>query len=256
MAGRPSPTVGRMTTRNPPRRRLPARVYWFRRGLVLVTALALVFGVAQLFGSDGEDPPAVRAKVAANDRPTAAPRTPRMIGPVPVRTRQPKKGTGKPAGNGQSRPVAQPLAQPDGPCNVEEVSVVPKLTSARAGDDIVIPLELTGTRAACTFTVSAKTVVVKVTNAKGRVWSTQDCRKAIRTQEVVVRSAAPTRAVAVWAGRHSDENCSRQTKWAMPGSYVAVAAAIGSEPTEQKLRLTTPPRAIVTKTVEPEPEAD
>lgn len=240
-----------MTTRNPPRRRLPARVYWFRRGLVLVTALAMVFGVAQLFGSGEEEPPAVRAQIAANDKPTAAPETPRIIGPVPVKTRQPKKkGTGKP------RPPKQPLAQPNGPCNAQEVSVVPKLTSARAGNDIVIPLELTGTRAACTFTVTARTVVVKVTNASGRVWSTQDCRKAIRKQEVVVRSAVPTRALVVWSGRYSDDNCTKQTKWAMPGKYAAVAAAIGSEPTEQSLRLTTPPREIITKTVKPKPKPE
>ena len=40
-----------------PRGRLPQRVYWVRRGVVLGVALLLVFGIARLIGGTGEDDP-------------------------------------------------------------------------------------------------------------------------------------------------------------------------------------------------------
>ncbi len=39
-----------------PRGRLPQRVYWVRRGVVLAMALLLVFGIGKLLGGNGQDP--------------------------------------------------------------------------------------------------------------------------------------------------------------------------------------------------------
>ena len=44
-----------------PRGPLPARVYWVRRTLVLVVALALVFGIGKLLTGFGGDPKATTA---------------------------------------------------------------------------------------------------------------------------------------------------------------------------------------------------
>jgi hypothetical protein len=229
-----------------PRRRLPARVYWFRRCLVLLTALALVFAIGRLLNGsgDGSAPPPDAAAAVAVDTPTAT--APAVVGPLPVVP----TATGKAA-----RPTASGtpvvLAVPTGPCAVDEITVSPTVPVAVAGGRVSLVLELTGIRPACTFSVSSRTVVAKVTSGHDRIWSSQDCPASVKTGSVVVRSAEPTELAVTWSGRRSDDDCSRSTPWALPGYYHLTAAAVGSEPGDTQFRLTSPPRPVVTKTAHP-----
>ncbi len=242
-----------MSRRSPltrPRGRLPQRVYWFRRTLLLCTALAMVFGVAQLLGSGGGSAPTdgTAAITAAHPRRPQAPAPTGFVGPV-----------GAPASTGPSprhrsatpSPSQTPLATPTGPCVVADVTVTPVISHAAAGRPITIGLRLTGTQPACTFTVSPNTVVLKVTSGSDRIWSSQDCHKAIPTRTVAVRSAVPTTVPVSWSGRRSDGGCTRSTSWAEPGYYHALAAALGSEPSDTQFRLSLPSRPVVTKTARP-----
>ncbi len=230
---------------------LPARVYWFRRVLVLATVLALVFAVARLIAGGGDDPPAAehRAEPAAVRTPASAPSEkpnpqPTMFGPVPV---APPTSTGAPRQTGT--PVV--LAQPTGPCTVDEITVTPSVAEPVAGAPIEIILRLTGIRPACTFAVSSRSIVVKVTSGKDRIWTTQDCRRAVPRSTVTVRSTEPVEVPVTWSGRRSDADCGRATDWAMPGYYHVAAAAIGSEPADVQVRLSAPAPAVVTKTAKP-----
>lgn len=226
--------------------RLPARVYWFRRFLVLGTACALVFAVARMLGGGGDETPAETATVAGagtGAEPTQAAPT-RPIGPLP-----PNVTTTASAGGA---PVVE--VEPDGPCSVEDITVTPDTPTSLAGRAVPLVLQLTGIRPACTFEVGAKTLVAKVSASKGRVWSTQDCPSSVPKMTVVVRSASPTAVQISWNGRASDSTCSRTTDWAVPGNYQVLAAAIGSEPTAGALKLTKPPRPVVIKTVTPTPK--
>ena len=117
------------------------------------------------------------------------------------------------------------------------------------GVDLV--LELTGVKPACTFSVSSRTVVAKVTSGKDRIWSSQDCPRSIKPTSVVVRSGDPAKVVVSWNGRRSDEDCSRSTAWALPGYYHLTAAVIGSVPADTQFRLSAPPRPVITKTAKP-----
>lgn len=233
-----------MGTANRRPRRLPARVYWFRRFLVLGTAMALVLAIARVLGGGGGDEAPAQAEVAGTRTaasPTAAP-TLRPIGPMPLQV------AGTPAGGGA--PVAE--VQPDGPCEADDVVVAPKAGTAPAGRAVVLTLELTGLRPACTFEVTPKTVVAKVLNAKGaKVWSSQECTSAVKAASVVVRSGTPTTLQVTWSGRASDPACGRATDWAVPATYKVVAAAVGSEPSDAVVTLTTPPRPVVIKTIKP-----
>lgn len=260
-----------------PRGTLPARVYWFRRFLVLGTALALVFAVARLIGGGGAEEPPPAAVPAAGSPSSTGPTQRPLVGPVPVTPKagqgKPKgNGTGKPKGNGTGKPKGQqgqagqgqqgqqqtststPLAQPSGPCAVNEISVTADLRRAIAGRDITIPLELTGTQAACTFRVGPRTLLVKIVSGDDRIWSTQDCRRAVKVRNVVVRSAQPTRISITWKGRRSDDGCPSGTAWAKPGWYHAITSAIGSEPSDTQFRLVAPPRPVVTQTADPKPQ--
>lgn len=225
-----------------PRGRLPARVYWFRRTLVLGTAFGLVFGIAQVLG--GSDPGADTKATNAAASPTKAPKVGQM-GPVPAKT-----GAAAPSGG------PEVLPRPDGPCAVDQVTVTPDVRKVTAGRPISLTFKLTGIRPACTFEVSSASLVAKVVVGPERIWSTQDCPSTIRKQSVVVYSGTPTEVRVVWNGRSSDGQCGQNAAWALPGSYRLVAAAIGSEPSEDKFRLVAPERAVVVRTVQPKPKAE
>jgi hypothetical protein len=230
-----------------PRGRLPARVYWFRRSMVLLSALALVFAIGRLLDGSQGGPPSDTAVQSASTPSSSQTSSPAagLAGPMPLRLVV--SGAAQPTATGT--PVV--LAAPSGPCAIDEITVTPTVPTAVAGGTVSLVLELTGIRPACTFSVTSKTVVAKVTSGKDRIWSTQDCPHAIRAANVVVRSAAPTKVVVSWSGRRSDDDCSRSTSWALPGYYHLTAAAIGSEPGTAQFLLAVPPRPVVTKTAHP-----
>lgn len=220
-------------------------MYWFRRSLVLLTALALVFAIGRLLdGSGGGSTPPVDAAAVAAGSPTTT--APPVAGPLPVQPTATAKAA-RPTATGT--PVV--LAVPTGPCAVDEITVTPTVPTAVAGGRVSLVLELTGIRPACTFSVSNRSVVAKVTSGHDRIWSSQDCPAAVKGGSVVVRSAEPTPVVLTWSGRRSDDDCSRSTAWALPGYYHLTAAAVGSEPGDTQFRLTSPPRPVVTKTAHP-----
>jgi len=227
-----------------PRGRLPARVYWFRRLLVLATALALVFAIGRLLTGSGSATPEDTARVTAGSPSSSPTPTLGVAGPFPV------QATGKGAHpSATGTPIV--LAAPSGPCAVDEITVTPTVPKPVAAGRVDLVLQLTGIRPACTFAVTSRTLVARITSGKDRIWSTQDCPGAITPGTVVVRSATPTDVVVTWSGRRSDDDCTRATDWAVPGYYHLNAAVIGSEPGEVQFRLTSPPRAIITKTAHP-----
>jgi hypothetical protein len=226
-------------------RRLPARVYWVRRGMVVLSALLLVFAVGRLLGGSGGSGGDTAGTVADRHTPTSTPTF------TPTLKSTPKPTTVAPVGRtAPTTPAAGvPLAQPSGPCNVADVTVTPTVTSARAGGVVVITLQLTGTAPACTFAVGPSSIAVKITHSVNGVWSSQQCPSSIPHGTVVVRNAVPTSFAVRWSGRESDENCSRSTAWALPGTYKVTAAAIGSEPADTGFVLLSPDRPTVFQTI-------
>src|SRR3954468_20190446 len=126
-----------------PRGRLPQRVYWYRRTMVLVVAALLVFGIGKLLG--GTDSPGVpaRASTAASTS-TASPSQGASRGPLGPAVPEKLKVGASPA----------TLLPPSGECADDEVSALPSVPVAVGGKPVVIHLKLVGTQPACTFTVS------------------------------------------------------------------------------------------------------
>lgn len=210
--------------------------------MVVLTALALVFAIGRLLNGGGSSPTGDQAIVTAST-PSSTP-TLGLAGPMPLSSTG-RTGAATPSNN----PVV--VAAPNGPCAADEISVTPSVPAGVAGGKVNLELDLTGIRPACTFVVSSHSLVAKVTSGQDRIWSSQDCPKAIRSTTVVVRSAAPTKVLLPWSGRRSDDTCSRSTSWALPGYYHLTAAVIGSQPGDAQFRLTVPPRPVVTKTAHP-----
>ena len=242
-----------------PRGPLPARVYWFRRLLVLALVAGLVLGVGRLFAGDGSQAPDPAAQPASGV--ATADATPSAVatsGAVPRGTERPGSGEVKDGsgGNKAGKRSPRPLPMPTGPCRDDDVRVVPTLReNAYAGEDVRVTLRLSTYRSpACSWEVSADTVAVKLTSGSDRIWSSQDCPAAVPTEDVVLRKRKATRVDVVWPGRRSDSDCSRSTPWAQPGYYHVAAAAMGSEPETEQFELRSPAPITITPTPTPKPK--
>jgi hypothetical protein len=248
-----------------PRGRLPRRVYWFRRLLVLGVALGLVFGLAQLLGatagsSDVDSPSAtVVAGTPTSSSSITPDASPSSGGPgvaptspsAPVLTAEPEDGSDGASG----KPSNTPPPEPSGPCLDDDVVATPEiLGEAHAGSPVRIRVTLTSVRSeACTWTVSPRTLAVRLTSGDDRIWSSQDCKSAIpEAADVTVRREKPTTAVEVsWIGRRSDAECSTEPGWAQPGYYYVEATTLGGEPSDLQFELG--PAIVKTKTAKPKP---
>lgn len=226
-----------------PRGPLPPRVYWTRRLVLLGMALVLVVGVAKLLGSssDASDPPsskAVTAGASTTSTPTQTATTTRV-------KKKRKKQT----------PTEPPLAEPTGPCANSDIVATPVVGEAYGDTDVAITLNLRSLQTpACTWSVSAETLTVSITSGDDFIWGSRHCPTSIPVQDVVVRQAVDAPVEVVWRGaRRSDEECSANTDWALPGFYHVEAAALGGEPTDVQFELVVRPSEVITKTVTPKP---
>ena len=249
-----------------PRGPLPARVYWTRRVLLTVLALALVLGVARLVGGGGGGGAPSALPVAASES-----STPSATG-TPTGT---PTGTAVPSGSAGTTPTAatatphgavgSPLAQPTGSCPSGDVVATPTIKRhAYAGRPVIFELLLTTRQSpACTWTVSASSLAVKVvqqtggssTSQEDRIWTTQQCRGAVPRQSVVLRPDSPAAVDVAWNGHRSDSDCSLSTPWIEPGEYDVVAAAYGSDPVDRSFSLVLAPVTTVTASPKPTPTA-
>jgi hypothetical protein len=237
-----------MTAVTRPRGPLPARVYWTRRLVVVVVALALVVGIARLLGGTAGDPGPSASPVAADQSPSgsSAPSAPSSSSPSSPSAVPPTVPPGSTA-------VARP-ARPNGTCNNDDIVATPGVRSpAYAGRPPVVLTATLRTRQAlaCSWTVSPGSLVVKVTSGADRIWSTQDCPGALPRRVLVVRRDTPVTVDIRWDGLRSDATCSHSTAWAGTGYYHVVAAAFGAEPVDTQFRLSSPPPQTETATPTP-----
>ena len=107
---------------------------------------------------------------------------------------------------------------------------------------------------ACTWRVSPEKLAVKLVSGSDRIWSSQDCPRAVPPVDVIVRQEEPAKVDVVWHGQRSDSTCSRTTAWAQPGWYHVQAAAFGGEPSDVQFELRPPVPATITPKPKPEPE--
>jgi hypothetical protein len=226
---------------------LPGRVYWTRRVMVLGTAVLLVFGIARVLGagSDASSEPEAREQA----RPVAAaPTTTFTLPASPTATESGSRRVEK-------KKEALPLAEPEGTCADEDVAVTPTVDHPVAGRDVRIVLELrTIVSEACTWEVSPDSLTLKITSGSDEIWTSRHCPRAVPHEEVTLRREDSTRVEVIWdEAKRSDEECSQQTKWALPGWYHVAAAALAGEPSDLQFELERPEREHVTKTVEPKP---
>lgn len=198
-----------------PRGRLPQRVYWVRRVLVLGLAALLVLGFTRLLSSGGGDDGGGKATIVRGE-PTGIPSVTDPTSPSATALRPGKKGR---------------LPQPDGPCDPSDVLVTPVVRNAHVAQPVRIVLEVTSLQSpACTFQVSPGAVILRLLSEKRSepLWTSQQCRAVVPEQTVVARQTKAGKVAVFWNGRTSDSTCSEYTDWVFPGTYTAQAIAVGS----------------------------
>ncbi len=240
-------------------------MYWVRR-LVLLIVLAIVVGtgyglvtaLSAAWQDGGERPVATpaSAEVTAGGSvqepsPTGSPsESPTSPLPTdPPNPTDPPDSTG-PTGS-RTEASREPLPEPEGVCPDEDVVVRPSVTDAHVGEPIRVVLEVsTQTTPACTWQVSPGTVFLKISRGgQGDVvWSSQQCPALMPTVQVVARQSQAAEVVVSWSGQMSDEDCSDQARWVLPGNYRAESVARGAvEPLEERFELQEAVREPVTE---------
>jgi hypothetical protein len=205
----------------------------------------LVFGIARVLGAGSDASSRPEAHAQAKQVAAAPTTTVALPEPSPTAT-----GSGR---REKQEPV--PLAQPDGPCDDEDVAVTPTVENPVGGQDVRFVLELrTIVSEACTWQVSPETLTLKVTSGDDEIWTSRQCPHAVPREAVTLRRDHTTRVDMIWDAKRSDEECSKLTKWALPGWYHVATAALAGEPSDLQFELERPKREHVTKTVEPKPK--
>jgi hypothetical protein len=223
--------------------RLPARIYWFRRFMVLAILALLIFTVARVVGSrDGSASPVSAPSTLGQQRALHA-------GPTsqPGAQHDHGKGSADP-GDGQQTSAKTStqtgdLPLPDGVCEPRQIQLTPVVADGlRVGQDIAIQIGLRTTgRAACSLSLTSDTMVVEVTTPQGDpVWTSDDCSTAIAPTTLVVRAAVATIVQVTWDGKRSDAHCSPSTVTSAAGDYMVRTAIIGGEPSESSFTLDAP----------------
>jgi hypothetical protein len=246
-----------------PRGPLPSRVYWTRRLVLVAVAFALVFGVARLLGGGGggNGPSAQPVGAEVSSSPTSASTsavpTP-AVGTAPTLSSSPSASQSPAAGKSAGKsPTSTALPEPSGSCSVDDINVVPSIKDqAHAGKPVTFAMQLTTkSTPACTFDAAPDSLVVKITSGSDRIWSTQDCPKAVPTKSLVLRKDTPATLDVTWSAMRSDSDCSKTTQWAQPGYYHAMAAVFGAEPVDDQFELLKPVRPTVTAKPSPHSKA-
>jgi hypothetical protein len=228
------------------RGRLPARVYWVRRLMVVGIALLLVVGIAKMLGGSSDGSSGDRARPVADTSPSSSSTAsvpPESQGP-PITGHRKKKSK-------IDDPVTR-VAMPSGPCAASDVAITPSVPKPIAGSDIKLVLDVSSIDTpACTWTLSGKTMALKITSGNDLIWTTSECPKAIPSEDLTVRQAEPTRVKLTWDARRSEPGCPVRTEWALPGTYHLHVAALAGQPQDVTFLLTAPSPPEVTKTAHP-----
>lgn len=206
---------------------LPASVYWFRRGLVLVVLLGLLWLMVRLIG--GDDP----QNTAAG-------------GPAQGQESPPPTGINASADPSSSPPSGRPTdekATPERPRDVKctgsdvRISVVPANRMIRSGNALTFTIRFSAVTAECKAQVDPELLTVTVTSGTDLIWTTSQCEQVIQRTTLVVAKGKDPSSVVPWDGRRSGPGCLPGQAKAKPGTYVVTAEYDGRASTAQAFQV-------------------
>lgn len=181
----------------------PTWVYWARRAVVLVVAVALVAGVWYLF-------------LRPSDRPvTAVPPTPTLT----VST--------KPTETPSETPSQTPSPTPTGPAACDQTNTALALAGyqkVKQGGKQPFKVSLTNTGSQnCVLDVKPASFELTVTSGTDRIWSTAHCAKWVPAKKQTLKPKKAYEFSIEWPLQRSASGCKTTKDVLRPGTYVGTA---------------------------------
>ncbi|MEV6285310.1 hypothetical protein [Kribbella sp. NPDC051770] len=213
---------------------LPASVYWFRRGLLLVALVVVLVLFGRLIGGGGDKPENTAAGGPQNENPTAPvdPTSTPTTGvneQTPVKTPPPSgKPTGKPTGK-PSTPETPKTPEPPQDCAGRDVrvAVLPAVRTIKAGGALNFAVQLSAVRAECKAAIDPTLLSLTITSGADQIWSTTQCEQTVPRATFLVAKGKQSTSTVAWDGRRSGPGCLPGQPQAKPGTYVAKAVYDG-----------------------------
>nr|MCW2727320.1 hypothetical protein [Aeromicrobium sp.] len=195
---------------------MPAEIYWRRRLLLLAVVIAVVWGVLQVTGSDGDN---AEGKAVPDPTKTAAsPAATTTAPPVPEVTVD---------GLVDVALVTAPKA-----CDPEKVRITPSVRSGQPTKgpvDIGLVVSSAETKACTLQPEDADTIAVISANGTA-IWDSTVCKSSLLNAPVELSPQWATLTTVQWTGRGSGSNCTSNEGYATPGKYTLQIGTLGGEP--------------------------
>jgi hypothetical protein len=208
---------------------LPASVYWFRRGLVLVVTVVLLVLLIRLFGGGGEDP----QNTAATD-PSQTPSSASSADPstTPTPTDQPTPGK-------TVKTTKKPTTPKDLKCTGSDVLVdlIPAARTVASGAALNFAIQLTALSDECKASLDPTVLSLTIASGNDQIWTSTQCEQAIPRATLVVAKGKVSGSTVLWNGRRSAPGCLPGQLTAKPGTYVAKAVYDGQASATQAFQI-------------------
>lgn len=198
-------------------------VYWFRRLLVMLVVLVVVWAGYRWLGPGGDGSEAAGPGVAATGTPTPTLATPSVTPTVTPTTTKPTKKPSK-------------SATPDLPdCADKDISlsVATDAESYPAGVQPQLTLTVRNdSDAACLRDLGPAALELRVSSGGARIWSSDDCNPGGGSDPTPLEPGTPFSQSVTWARVASQPGCPSGEPSADPGQYQVVARNVDliSEP--------------------------
>ena len=220
--------------------RLPARVYWRRRLVLLTVLVALLTAggwlVVRLVDPPGEGFTAAGAATSAG-RPVPTPALENLL-PSLAGVRTP----GSPGPETRPTPTPTPAGPtPGGPCTDEMVDLVLQApTTAPAGSEVRIEIVVRNVSdVPCERRLDAGLQEVRLADSDGaRLWGSNDCLQEGGDRTATLEPGEDVVLPVVWSGRTSEPTCTEARSAPEPGVYVLRGSLDDEVTPTRRIRLT------------------
>jgi hypothetical protein len=223
--------------------RLPARVYWRRRLLVLAVLLALLAGagwvVIRLVDPPGEGSTAAGAASSSGSVPTPA-----LELVVPSLASVPSPDTAPRTPPAEARRTAATRSvgpSPGGPCADGMIALTMRApTQVPAGSSPALQIVVQNvSEVACVRRLDGALQEIELFAAGGdRVWGSNDCRPEPSDRRVTLAPRDGVTLEIVWSGRTSEPGCASERTVPKAGDYVLRGRLDTKMTPDRRIRLT------------------
>ncbi len=208
--------------------RLPARVYWFRRVLLVVLVLVVLLLAGWAWGvMTGPDQPGAAAGTGVSQTPT------------PDATPTPTSSlTSSPTSSPTSSASPSETTSGTPMCADSDIVVVASTSQSTypAGKDPRLTVKVTNTsKQTCRRDVGQKAMEVKVNQGDRRIWSSDDCAPGGSAKVVPLKAGQSYTTSVVWSRTTSKPGCPTGQPSAKAGTYAV---------TGRNLKVTSEPKAF------------